>query len=67
MTGAGPVGLFPWKGAALYLGVSVSTLRRLVRAGEIRPPVEVTVGRKAFPFEDIEEFRQRVIARSRGS
>ena len=62
-----PVGLFPWKGAAFYLGISVSTLRRLVKAGEIEPPVEVTEGRKAFPFEDIERFRQRVIARSRRS
>ena len=67
MTGVALVGLFPWKGAALYLGVSVTTLRRLVKAGEIPPPIDVTEGRKAFPYEDIEEFRQKVIARSRGS
>ena len=65
MTGRVPVGLFPWKGAAFYLGVSVSTLRRLVQAGEIPPPISVTEGRKAFPFEEVEAFRQRRVARSR--
>jgi hypothetical protein len=51
MTGIVPVGLLPWKGAALYLGISVSTLRRLVRAGKIPPLIDVTEGRKAFPYE----------------
>ena len=59
------MGLLSWKRAARYLDLSESTLRRLVGAGEILPPVLVTEGRKGFPFEEIEEFRQRVIARSR--
>lgn len=67
MTGLALVGLLPWKGAAHYLGISVSTLRRLVKAGEILPPIDVTEGRKAFPYEEIEEFRQRLIARARRS
>ena len=60
-----PVGLLSWKDAARYLSLSESTLRRLVQAGRIAPPVEVTHGRMAFPFEDVESFRQEVIARSR--
>ena len=54
MAGSG-IGLLSWKRAALYLGLSESTLRRLVGAGEIPPPVLVTEGRKGFPFEEIEE------------
>jgi excisionase family DNA binding protein len=60
-----PVGLLSWKNAARYLSLSESSLRRLVRAGRIAAPVEVTDGRMAFPFEDVEAFRQEVIARSR--
>ena len=62
---AATVGLLSWKGAAHYLGISESTLRRLVKAGKIPPPIVVTEGRKAFPFEDIEAFRQELIAKSR--
>ena len=60
-----PIGLLSWINAARYLSLSESTLRRLVKAGKIPAPVEVTNGRMAFPFEEIEEFRQEVIARSR--
>ena len=60
-----PVGLLSWKAAARYLSLSESSLRRLVRAGEIPPPIVITAGRKGFPFENIEGFRQRVISRSR--
>ena len=63
---AGPyLGLLSWKRAAEYLSLSVSSLRRLVQQGKLAPPIEVTPGRKAFVYEDIEEFRQEVIARSR--
>ena len=60
-----PVGLLSWKNAAKYLSLSESSLRRLVRSAKIAAPVEVTDGRMAFPFEDVEAFRQEVIARSR--
>jgi predicted site-specific integrase-resolvase len=61
------MGLLSWKCAARHLSLSESSLRRLVRQGKLAPPIEVTTGRKAVVYEDIEEFRQQVIARSRGS
>ena len=62
---AATVGLLSWKGAASYLSLSESSLRRLVKQGKLAPPIDVTAGRKAFVYEDIEEFRQEVIGRSR--
>ena len=62
-----PIGLLSWQRAARYLSLSESSLRRLVKQGKLSPPIEVTAGRKAFVYEDIEEFRQEVIARSRRS
>ena len=59
------IGLLSWKRAAFYLSLSESSLRRLVQQGKLAPPIEVTPGRKAFVFEDVEEFRREVIARSR--
>ena len=65
---AGPhAGLLSWKRAALYLSLSESSLRRLVKGGKLAPPIEVTAGRKAFVYEDVEGFRQELIARSRRS
>jgi excisionase family DNA binding protein len=66
MKAAAPaVGLLSWKDAARYLSLSESSVRRLVKAGEIRPPIPVTDGRVAFTFEDVEAYRQRVIARAK--
>ena len=59
------MGLLSWRRAALYLSLSESSLRRLVKQGKLTSPIEVTAGRKAFVFEDVEAFRQEVIARSR--
>jgi predicted DNA-binding transcriptional regulator AlpA len=59
------MGLLSWKRAAFYLSLSESSLRRLVKEGKLAPPIGVTPGRKAFVYEDVEDFRQRVIARSR--
>ena len=59
------VGLLSWKDAVRYLSLSESSLRRLVRAREIPPPVPVTDGRVAFIYEDVEAYRQTVIARAR--
>ena len=60
-----PVMFLSWKDTARCLSLSESSIRRLVKAGEIPPPIPLTLGRVGFNFEDVEAYRQRVIARSR--
>jgi predicted site-specific integrase-resolvase len=47
-------GAFQIKGAADYLGISVISLRRLVKAGRIKPNRELRV--LLFPIEELNRF-----------
>jgi prophage regulatory protein len=45
-----------YKAATQITSLSESTLRRLVKAGEIAPPVRVTTGRVAFRESDVRRW-----------
>lgn len=48
-----------WKGAAKYTGLSVSTLQRAVRAGELKAPHKMANGKNgavAIPYTDLDEY-----------
>lgn len=42
--------------AAHYIGVSVSTLQKLVREGKVQKPRQVSAGRVAYEVADLDEY-----------
>jgi predicted DNA-binding transcriptional regulator AlpA len=42
--------------AAAYIGVSVSTLQKLVREGKVKKPRQVSTGRVAYEVSDLDEY-----------
>ena len=48
-----------WKGAAKYTGLSVSTLQRAVKSGDLKAPHKMADGKNgavARPYSDLDEY-----------
>lgn len=56
-----------YRGVTEETSLSESTVRRLIAAGKFPTPVEVTVGRKVFEGEAVEQAMERLLAERRAS
>jgi predicted DNA-binding transcriptional regulator AlpA len=48
--------VLPEDAAAIYIGVSTSTLQKLVRDGKLQKPRQVSAARVAYEVADLDEY-----------